>query len=184
MKKLLSLGATGCLALMLAACNQEVEKVEQNNTNNTKTVEQQNEITNKENTQKEEKVVAKVGETLSINGVNITVTGVKRFNGRINQFQPLTNDHAIQVDVIVENTTKEVVYVDSNEFTLYDTQDFEVPQALPGDVQPLSAEIPPGKKVKGSIFFDVANEQGIRELHYTSMASFSGESAIWELPAE
>lgn len=146
MKKLFSLGVACCLGLMLAACNQEVEKVKQNETDNSKVTEQ-NETTNEETNQKEEKVVAKIGETLSVNGVNITVTGVKRFNGRINQFQPLTNDHAIQVDVIVENTTKEIVYVDSSEFTLYDTQDFEVPQALPSDVETLSAEIPPGKKV-------------------------------------
>ncbi|QST02396.1 DUF4352 domain-containing protein (plasmid) [Pontibacillus sp. ALD_SL1] len=132
----------------------------------------------------EEPSMAKVGDTLNVDGVKITVTDVSVFEGEINQYEPLTEDHAIEVKVIVENTNKESVFVDSSEFTLYGTEGFEQGTALPSDPMALSNDIAGGKKVKGSLFYDVPKQDGMMELHYQSMASMGGDPAIWEFQAK
>jgi hypothetical protein len=129
--------------------------------------------------------IAKLGETLDVAGVKITITSIDKFTGRINQFDPLKQDHAVKIGVIVENETQAQVFVDSNEFKLYDKDGFEVSSALPGDEEALSAEIPGGKKVQGAVYFDVPKQAGASwELQYESMASFNGEPAKWEVPAK
>jgi len=131
------------------------------------------------------KVIAKLGETLDVDGVKITVTMIEAYAGVINQFSPLKQDHAVKISVIVENDTKSQVFVDSNEFKLYDKDGFEVNSALPSDDMALSGEIPGGKKVQGAVYFDVPKQDGATwEIQYESMASFDGEPAKWELPAK
>jgi hypothetical protein len=128
---------------------------------------------------------AKLGETLDVNGIKITVTNVEAFGGRINQFQPLKQDHAVKISVIVENTTTEGVYVMSNEFKLYDKDGFEVGSALPSEESALSSDIPGGKKVQGAVYYDVPKQDGATwELQYNALANFNGEPAKWELPAK
>jgi hypothetical protein len=128
---------------------------------------------------------AKVGETLDVDGVKITVTGIDKFAGRINQFSPLKQDHAVKIGVIVENTTTEGKYVMSNEFKLYDKDGFELGSALPGDEDALSSEIPGGKKIQGAVYFDVPKQDGANwELQYNALANFNGEPAKWEVPAK
>ncbi len=130
----------------------------------------------------EDTKAAQVGDTLTVEGVNITITGVERFEGRINQFEPLQEDHAIAIDVEVENTTDENYFIDSMEFTLYDPEGFELNNALPGDEEALSADLPAGKKARGRLFFDIPATEGTYELHYESMASWDGSQAVWEIP--
>lgn len=157
---------------IMGACSQEVEPVKENIS-----AEVKEEV-------KEEKTSVQLGETLNVDGVNITITNIEKFNGEINPYSPLSQDHAVKVDVIVENTNKESTYIDSTEFKMYDAEDFEITHALPSDEMELSAEIPGGKKVQGSLFFDVPVQSGTWEVHYESMASFNGEPAIWEVPAK
>ncbi|WP_243557985.1 DUF4352 domain-containing protein [Priestia megaterium] len=127
---------------------------------------------------------AQVGETLDIDGIKITITGIEPFTGEINEYEPLKQDHAVKVGVIVENTTKESYFVDNTEFKLYDKDGFELTDALPSNEDGISSDIPAGKKVQGSLFFDVPAQSGTWEVHYESMASIDGESAIWEVPAK
>lgn len=134
--------------------------------------------------EKEEATKAKAGETLNVDGVKITLVDIKKYEGKINPYQPLKEDHAVKISVIVENTNKESVFVDSTEFKLFDTDGFELEQALPEDDMALSGDIPAGKKMKGEVYFDTPKQQGAWELHYESMASIDGESAIWELYAK
>lgn len=164
---------------ILAACseqtveNSETSEVVKTKVNETKPAEESPKA-----------VIAKIGETLNVAGVKITVTSVEAFAGVINQFQPLTQDHAIKIGVIVENDTKDQIFVDSHEFKLYDKDGFEVSSALPSDEMPLSGEIPGGKKIQGAIYFDVPKQDGATwEIQYESMASFGGEPAKWEVPA-
>jgi hypothetical protein len=129
--------------------------------------------------------IAKVGETLNVDGVKITITSIEKFSGTINQFEPLKQDHAVKIGVIVENDTAAQVFVDSMEFKLYDKDGFEVSSALPSDETALSGEIPGGKKVQGAIYFDVPKQDGSTwELQYESMASLGGDAAKWEMPAK
>lgn len=132
----------------------------------------------------EEVTKAKVGETLNIDGVKVTVVSIEKFDGRINQFEPLQEDHAIKINVIAENTTKESVFIDAVEFKLFDIEGFELERTIPGDEESLSAELPAGKKAKGALFFDVPKQEGVWELHYEGLFSFEGDSAIWELDAK
>ncbi|CAM3629975.1 DUF4352 domain-containing protein [Marinicrinis lubricantis] len=126
---------------------------------------------------------AQVGDTLNVDGAKITITGIEKFTGTINEFSPLEQDHAVKIDVIVENTNEEQFFVDALEFKLYDADGFEVQHALPSDEMELSGEIPAGKKIQGSLFFDVPAQEGTWELHYESLGSFGGDPAIWDMPA-
>ena len=166
---------------MLAACSeQKVEKSETSEAVKTKTSE-----TKEAPAPAKKEEAAKVGETLNVDGVKITITSIDKFTGVINQFEPLKQDHAVKIGVIVENDTQAQVFVDSMEFKLYDKDGFEISAALPSDENALSGEIPGGKKVQGAIYFDAPKQDGATwEIQYESMASFDGEPAKWELPAK
>jgi hypothetical protein len=174
-----TLGISVLVIGMLAACSEQ--KVEKSATSDA--VKSKTSATTAPAAPKE--VVAKVGETLDVNGVKITITGIEAYTGEINQFQPLKQDHAVKVNVIVENDTKAQVFVDSNEFKLFDKDGFELSSALPSDDMALSSEIPGGKKIQGAVYFDVPKQDGAAwEIQYESMASFDGEAAKWEVPAK
>ncbi|GAA0327843.1 hypothetical protein GCM10008967_17920 [Bacillus carboniphilus] len=125
-----------------------------------------------------------IGDTLTIEGVKITLDSVEVYEGEINQFQPLTQDHAIVANITVENTNKESYYIDSMEFTLYDAEGFELTQALPSDDMGISTELPGGKKARGTVYFDVPAQEGDWELQYKSMASWEDDAAVWRFPAK
>ncbi|WP_243355676.1 DUF4352 domain-containing protein [Bacillus litorisediminis] len=132
----------------------------------------------------QEAQAAKIGDTVTVEGVNITLKSVEVYQGEINEFQPLTQDHAIVANFVVENTNQEAYFIDSTEFTLYDAEGFELTQALPAEDMALSTELPGGKKARGSVYFDVPAQEGEWELRYESMASFDGDAAVWRFPAK
>jgi hypothetical protein len=168
------------VGLLVACSEQKVEKSETSEAVKTKT-----EAPAPAKTEAKKEAVAKVGETLNVDGVKITITSIDKFTGTINQFKPLKQDHAVKIGVIVENDTQAQVFVDSMEFKLYDKDGFEVSSALPSDETALSGEIPGGKKVQGAIYFDVPKQDGATwEIQYESMASLGGEAAKWEVPAK
>ena len=125
-----------------------------------------------------------IGDTLNVGGLAITLTNIEVYKGEINQYDPLTQDHAVRVGVIVENTTKESLFIDALEFTLYDADGFELTHALASDETGVSAVLPGGKKVKGSLFFDVPKQDGTWEIHYENMTSVNGDPAIWQVEAK
>ncbi|NMO98120.1 DUF4352 domain-containing protein [Paenibacillus lemnae] len=134
-----------------------------------------------EDTPKEVVTAAKTGDTLNVDGVKITVVDINTFEGRINEYDPLQEDHAVKINVIVDNTTAESAFVDAMNFKLFDKDGFELNAALPGDEEALSSDIPAGKKTKGALYFDVPQQEGTWELHYESMMSIDGQPAVWEV---
>ena len=126
----------------------------------------------------------KIGDTLNVDGLAITLTDIGVYKGEINQYDPLTQDHAVRVGVIVENTAKESKFIDALEFTLYDADGFELTHALASEETGVSAVLPGGKKVKGSLFFDVPKQDGTWEVHYENMTSANGDPAIWQMEAK
>lgn len=176
------------VAMFAASCSQEVKEDEASPEVKKKAAEasETTEASKEEEAEeKEETKVSQVGDTLNVDGVKITVTGIEKFEGEINEFEPITEDHAVKVEVIAENTNKESYFIDALEFTLYDTEGFETTHALSnGDEMELSSDLAGGKKVKGFLLFDVPKQDGTWELHYESMASFDGDAAIWEVPAK
>lgn len=131
----------------------------------------------------EQASMLEVGETGEYNGVNITINNASVYKGKINEFQPLVEDYALQIDVIVENTTNETVFIDAIEFGLYDEEDFEVDAALPSEDMPLSTELPAGKKAKGKLYFDAVSGNQFFELQYKSLESWEDKYLIWNIPA-
>ena len=131
-----------------------------------------------------EPAVAQVGDTLDVNGVKITVTGIEPYTGQINQFEPLTQDHAVKIGLIIENTTSETIMPISNEFKLYDVDDFELTDALPSSDPRLMNEIAGGKKIQAALYYDVPVQEGTWELIYEPMMSLGGDTAVWEVPAK
>ena len=179
------LGVLVLVGLFMVGCTEQEVSKDKASTEVEKKINDDKSNVKSKGEEKENKVEkAKVGETLNVNGVKITITGIKKFEGEINPYSKLAQDHAVQVGIIAENTNKEAVFIDSTEFVLYDADGFETVHALPSDIMELSTELPGGKKVKGSLFFDVPKQDGTWEINYLSMSSFKGEPAIWEVPSK
>lgn len=179
MKRLLIVLLTFILLFSVAGCTGgEVKKIEDQDPATVEEIEKQKQ---KEEQPKQDTMeIAKIGETLEIEGVRITITNVNRFEGKINEYEPLENDHAIVIDLVVENTTNEIVSVDELEFTLYDSKGFEVKHALPSDEMAIMDEISGGKKIKGKLFFDVPKKEGNFELIYKPF--ITDTEAKFEIP--
>ncbi|MFD1039703.1 DUF4352 domain-containing protein [Virgibacillus byunsanensis] len=173
----------------LIGCSPE-ETGEQDDTEqeveNTEDVQDDQENDEENNQEKEQQGnnVAQAGEPLDINGVKVTVSEAQLFEGEINQFEPLEEDHAVFFDVTIDNTTDEQVFISDMDFKLYGVDEFELGRALPSDEMALSAEVNAGKKARGKLFFDVPQQDGNWEIHYEDIASFGGDPAIWEMSAK
>lgn len=185
MKKLFIISFILVLMIGVVGCtNGELKKVEEQDPATVDEVKKQDEDIEEPEQEQEpdqEKVeLAKIGDTLEINGIRVTLTDVKRYEGKINPYNPLENDHVIEIDMVVENTTSETVFVDNTDFKLYDENDFEVKSALPSGDIPLMDEISGGKKIKGKIYFDVPVQEGNFELIYSQF--LSDIEAKYEIP--
>ena len=181
------IGVSMLAVFLLSACaEQEVTKEEPSDEVKKKMeeddVQNNEEGSAEEETNEPEKVA--VGDTLNVNGIKITVTNAEVYNGEINEYEPLKEDHAVKIDVIIENTNKESLSIFSDFFQLYGTDGFEIESALPTEDEELYADIAGGKKAKGALFYDVPAQKGNWELHYTDFNSYEGDSAIWEIPAK
>jgi hypothetical protein len=106
--------------------------------------------------------VWKVGETISINGLEITITSAK-FTPPAEYSEP-EKGKIITLEVTAKNNSDENVYVDNTEFTISDAQG-NMHEQYYGYNYSFSNEVKVGKQYSGKIAFDVP-ESDYYEIYY------------------
>lgn len=104
-----------------------------------------------------------IGDTVSINGLEITINSAKFVELPEYALQP-ENERIIEIDVSVKNNKDEKQFVDNTQFELFDEEGNMLEQYYGLD-KPLSGDLRTGKKITGKVYFDV-NESNLYELYY------------------
>lgn len=109
----------------------------------------------------------KVGDTISDGALNITIQSIEWFESK-NQFDvPSTGNRYLKVVVFAENTSNsEVENVSSWSFSAYADDESVDETFVVSDDKSFSGEIGAGKKLTGSIFFEIPADTKIFEIHY------------------
>lgn len=176
-KKFLSiLGVAALSGAVLVGCGSaDVQKVDDDNKGS--------ETSKKEETKKEEKKTEfKVGETVSIDGVEVTVKSAEW--GTPNEYVEPTKDKVLRLEVFAKNNSDENAFVDSSEFQVYDADGNLMEMYFANDdVNIFGGEIKKGKQVSGVLEFDVA-ESAKYEIYYEPSFSLKeGAEVKWLMDA-
>lgn len=167
MKKKLLYVAPMALALLLAACGEtQVEKVD----NGSKTEQKA------EKKEKKKDEIYKVGDTVKVNGVEITINSAKLSNGE--QYNEPKNGKVLTLNITAKNTSDTQAFVDSNEFNLYsgDTQQ----ENYFGAKTHISGDLNKGKKLSGVIQYDVKGS-GTYEVIYSPTFALDSKEIKWKI---
>jgi Domain of unknown function (DUF4352) len=132
---------------------------------------QKEEMTNK---------VWKVGETISINGLEITITSAK-YTPPAEYSEP-EKGKIITLEVIAKNNSEENVYVDNTEFTISDAEGNMHEQYYGYDYN-FSNEVKVGKQYSGKIAFDVP-ESDYYEIYYEPSFSWDNGEIKFKVTKE
>lgn len=175
MKKLLY-AAPLVLALALAGCGETtVEDV----TDKDKT-EAKADSKEKKEEKAEDKVYA-VGDTVKVNGVEITINSAKLRDA--DEYVDASNGKVLHLEVTAKNTKDESVYVDSNEFNVYENDEGREFYFGTSSKMPISGDINKGKVLKGFIEYDVS-DGGKYELIYQPTFSLDNKEVKWDIEAK
>jgi Domain of unknown function (DUF4352) len=175
-KKFLSiLGATAISGALLVGCGSaEVEKVDNDNGSET---------AKKEETKKEEKKSEfKVGETVSIDGMEVTVNSVSW--GEANEYVPTTNAKVLKLEVSAKNNSADNGFIDSSEFQVYDAEGNLVEMYFGNDnANMFGGELKKGKQMSGVLEYDVPESESF-EIYYEPSFTLKENSEVkWIVPA-
>jgi hypothetical protein len=130
----------------------------------------------------EEKVVEEkiftVGETVSVDGVEITIDSVAFTEPT--EYSEAVNGKIITLDVSIKNTNAEQAYVDNTEFSIYDSEGNKMDDYYGYDQMAMSDTVNSGKQLKGKLYFDV-KEQEKYEMIYTPSFSMDNKEIIFDI---
>lgn len=157
------------LALFLTACgDQQIKKGAGESSTKTEQKAHKKE--------KKKAKIHKVGETVKVNGVEITITKTK-FVKSAKHIHP-HNGKVLQLNITVKNKSKQKVYVDSSHFNLY--KGGKSQENYYGGKAPISGDIDKGKKLSGIIKYDVS-KAGTYQLIYSPAFSFDHKEIKWKI---
>jgi hypothetical protein len=164
-----TIGAVVLVGGILSACTTEVEEVEKSSE------------TPKQETQQEEKVedkVFKVGDTVKVNGVEITIT--KASFTEPAEFTPAEKGKVLTIEIATNNVESDSAFIDSTEFNLYDKEGNQLPEYYGYDELAISGDINKGKKLNGKLYFDVP-EADSYELVYKPSFTLDNKEIKWTI---
>ncbi|MGE7624820.1 DUF4352 domain-containing protein [Viridibacillus sp. NPDC096237] len=154
--------------LLLAACGEtEVEKV----SNGSKTEAKSN----------KKAEVFKVGDTIKVNGVEITIK--KAQFTKPAQYSEAKNGSVLTLDVALKNTNEESAFIDNTEFQLYDKGDNQMEDYFGYDDLAISKDINAGKKASGKLYFDVKKSKSY-ELVYEPTFTLDSKEIKWNIKVQ
>ncbi|MGP4073823.1 DUF4352 domain-containing protein [Piscibacillus sp. B03] len=189
MKKLLSLLLVLMLTIFLAACGgeSEVQQVEgdgspeEEETNNEEGTDETETEEESEEEAEEETKTATIGDTISFDGLEVTVNEVKTSEG--SDFETPENDFYLILDITVNNTTEEAANISTMmQMTLQDADGYSHDVALFTGVKgSLDGEVGPGRENRGEVAFDVEQSDSYE---FIFDDPFTTGQAIWEFSVE
>lgn len=155
----------GLILLVMFTPSESVEKVGE--VSSDKTVEA--------SAPKAEDKVYKVGDVVSVNGFEVTITKAE-FTEPAEYSEP-SNGKVLTLTIDAVNNTNDKQMIDNTEFNLYDPEGNALEQYYGYDDVALSGTVNKGKKISGKVYYDVVDSKAF-ELIYTPSFSFSGDTDI------
>jgi Domain of unknown function (DUF4352) len=131
-----------------------------------------------EETKEEENKTFAVGDTVDLNGLEVTITDAKYINAA--EYVPSENGKVLQMNLEVTNNKDDKLFIDSSEFNFYDSEGNSMEQYFGGDSLDLSGDLNAGKKISGTLTYDVP-ESETYELIYEPTFSWTDEQVTWEI---
>ena len=167
MKKLL-LGLPIAAALLLGACGETaVEKVDKEKTP----------AASEKKKEEKKDVVYKVGDTVKVNGVEITIT--KAAFTAPAEYSEAKNGKVLTLDVKVKNSSDSQAFVDNTEFGL-SYGDTQAEYYYGYNDLAISQELNKGKQATGKLYFDVKPAKSY-ELIYSPTFAFDSKEIKWKI---
>jgi len=134
-----------------------------------------------EETKKEEPKTFVVGDTVDLNGLEITIADAKFVQA--SEYSPAEQGKVLQMNVNVTNNKDDKAFIDNTEFNLYDAEGNSLDFYYGGDGLDLSGDVNAGKKMSGTLTFDVP-ESDSYELIYEPSFSWTDEQVTWDIKPE
>lgn len=153
-KVFLGLGAVALAGGILAGCSDTVEDV--SSSEEVKQTDSGQQKAAKKETKPEDKVY-KVGDTVSINGLELTILNAQ-FTSSPDEYSAPEKDKILTVEVQAVNNSNQQQMVYDGDFNLYDKEDNHFDSYYSYEESPISADLNKGKKATGKLFFDVTDE--------------------------
>lgn len=122
--------------------------------------------------------IYKVGDTVKIDGVKVTIESAK-FTAA-DEYAAPEKDKVLTLALKIVNTNKESAYIDSTEFKLYDQDGEQFDDYFGYDDMGISADLNAGKKKSGKLYYDVTNES-VYELVYEPLFSWDSKEIKWKI---
>jgi Domain of unknown function (DUF4352) len=147
----------------LVACSDTVDTVEQTaskpKTEQTETKQEQ-----------PENKIYKVGDTVSINGLEVTIKSAK-FTQPADEYSPAEKGKilTLEVEAVNNSNTQQMVY--DGDFAIYDSKGNSYQNYFGYTESPLYAELNKGKRVTGKVFFDVAQDSKYEVIYTTFLGT-------------
>lgn len=162
-------------ALLLGACGEtEVEQVDNGATT------EESASTEEKATEEQTDKVFSVGDTVKVNGLQITVAEASYTEPE--EYSESANGKILTLVVNTENTG-ESAYIDSNEFNLYDSEGNQLEPYYGYMDMAISGDINKGKKLSGKLYYDVAEAESY-ELIYKPSFSFDDKEIVWNIAVQ
>lgn len=144
-KKLGTIALTGALAFSLAACGEtEVKEVSKNDAP-------------KQEQKKEDKTASKVyktGETVEVNGLQITFNSAKFVEA--NEYSKAEKGKVLEIDFSAKNNGKKDAYIGTEELKIADANGNQFKEYVGADNAFMNENVAPGNQITGKMYFDVA----------------------------
>ncbi|MBG9714222.1 DUF4352 domain-containing protein [Bacillus sp. CCB-MMP212] len=144
-KKLGTIALTGALAFSLTACGEtEVKEVSKNEAP-------------KQEQKKEDKATSKVyktGETVEVNGLQITFNSAKFVEA--NEYSKAEKGKVLEIDFSAKNNGKKDAYIGTEELKIADANGNQFKEYFGADNAFMNENVAPGNQITGKMYFDVA----------------------------
>jgi hypothetical protein len=128
--------------------------------------------------EKQEDKVFKVGDTVDLNGIQITIKSAKFTKPA--QYVESEKGKIITIEVTVKNNKDKNVFVDNTDFSIADSEGNMYEQYFGYDDVTFTSEIKKGKQYSGKIAFDV-KESDKYEIYYQPTFSWDDDEVIFEV---
>ncbi|MEN1968627.1 DUF4352 domain-containing protein [Lentibacillus sp. N15] len=169
------------LSILLAACGESAIEKADGKTDDSKASEDKDKGKEEKSKDKETENL-KVGETVTFDGVDITLNEARIEPG--GEFDEPENEQFIVVNLTAENNTDEEVTMSSMmNVELYDDEGYNYSTTIltEGAKGQFDGSVPAGNKLRGEIPFDVPKSDAY-ELHFSD--PFQSGKAIWKITAD
>jgi hypothetical protein len=127
---------------------------------------------------KEEDKVYKIGDTVRVDGLEITITSAKYTNPA--PYSETKNGKVLTIEVQTNNTSNTQKFIDNTEFALYDANGNKLEEYYGYDDLAISGDVNKGKKLAGKLYYDVPQAEKY-ELIYTPSFTLDSKEIKFEI---